>query len=197
MDLLKQLNKLDREYRFKNEELKQHLHDNLSNYINFINPCDAKEGVYFIENFYIGKSGNLKNRMVYHLLDLMRSTTVAGAKLNYEKITKMRKIISHRPITVVVLDDNPETENLYIDGYYLCNPLTNKLAVTGSRKLLKAKNILQYREYSKITTEKIKNTIWLSTIQVQYPINMELTFRGKTENESVLNLKNFIGLYVN
>lgn len=176
--------------------MREHILSEFSDYVDFENNTESSCGVYFIEDFYIGKSNNLKSRIVSHLIDATTTQTnrTLGKSLNYEKILKLKQILSYKKLSVVLLDTDVHNENIYIDGYYLCNPLTNKVGMNSDKKFLKVKNILEYVNNSKITSEKVMASMWISSIRVDYPIKIEIMVRAKTESESIQRLKNYIGL---
>jgi hypothetical protein len=94
---------------------------NLKNFIEFENNFNSIQGVYFIEDFYIGKSGNLNNRLAGHLTELCHLYTAD----NLEKSFKIIEILSIRKLKVKILSNNPKDEKMFIQEYSLKYPLLN------------------------------------------------------------------------
>jgi hypothetical protein len=113
---------------------------------------------------------------------------------NYEKILKLREVLTFKKLKITILSNNCDDEDFYINGYYLCNPLTNKTGVSQLNRNLKIKSLIDFNKNSTVTCKRVVSGLWIATIFMEYPFKVEYTFRGNTGKEALRTLKNKIGL---
>lgn len=78
---------------------------------------DKIECVYMIEDFYIGRTNNLKLRIMNHIKDFeFYKDTPSG--YNTDKMKQILKVLSTRKLKVKILDYDRNTEGGYITKYY-------------------------------------------------------------------------------
>jgi predicted GIY-YIG superfamily endonuclease len=145
MNYLEELYKLESEYftKFQHDQResryigKRHT-DYLKNYIgnNLDRVCNIEDihvdsGVYLIEDFYIGKSKNIENRIAEHLAESLLNPTRLpkndwDSSLNREKLHKIREVLKVKKLNITILSENTADETKLIkEGYKIYN-LTNK-----------------------------------------------------------------------
>ena len=94
------------------------------------NKLDKISGVYMIEDFYIGETGNLLNRIVSHLLEIFyekyNKKYNTSDSYNKEKSLKIRKILLERKLKLKLIDIDRSKETYYINDKYKDLLLTNK-----------------------------------------------------------------------
>lgn len=120
----------------------------VKNYVIFDSPCNI--GVYQIENFYIGKSGNILSRITHHIKEVIKAED-AKIVYNKEKLYLIKSALEKGKLTVKHLDKDPKKEVHYIEKLYSILPLVNiefvteKMILSRRRtvnKLLKNKKLI-------------------------------------------------------
>jgi len=104
----------------------EYLGNNVYKFANIYNPNNYKSGVYFIEDFYIGKSINLNNRIANHIFGIL----TIGFSDNYNLSLRILEILQYRKLEVQILDSDVKMEKFHIyenrDKYLLLNKQYNK-----------------------------------------------------------------------
>jgi len=116
--------------------------------------------VYMINDFYIGKTKNLYNRILSHLEEAVNDT---GG--NFEKNKKIIDIIAKGKLKVSILSDNPNLEMDFIKEYYNNGyELTNKIGIPKDNKELKFNKLIKEinEEHYMLCTAMIFNNLNLS-----------------------------------
>ena len=118
-------------YRDKNDRyncFKRWIRINLKKYVLFECKNPNSEGVYLIENFYIGKSKNIKQRIIGHLVEaLLDCVNLDHRNYNYIKSMAIIEVLNKRRLKIVRLDHNKENEKeLIIKFANIGYPLINK-----------------------------------------------------------------------
>jgi hypothetical protein len=85
---------------------------------------NSKEGVYFIEDFYIGKTQNINIRIAYHIMDGFNP--LRKNDVNIEKAYKIEEILKKRTLKFKMLSNIQSEEEKYIIKYSKKYKLTNK-----------------------------------------------------------------------
>ena len=92
-------------------------------------------GVYLIEDFYIGQTGNITSRLAFHILECFYKEYDCITYVNEEKREAILKVLETRKLKVKLLDDDMKKEKGYIQDYYLNGyPLLNKVYVNKKLK---------------------------------------------------------------
>lgn len=114
------LNKLNKDDIIK-DILLRYIEDNILDFI--VIDSSLTSGVYLIEDFYIGKTNNIFNRMSYHILDGYKY--IRQGYLNKSKCDKIEQHINNSKIKVKMLSNKQNDEKKLIEKF--CNklPLTN------------------------------------------------------------------------
>lgn len=110
----------------------------VKNYVIFDSPCNI--GVYQIENFYIGKSGNILSRITHHIKEVIK-TEDSKVVYNKEKLYLIKSALEKGKLTVKHLDKNPKEEVHYIEKLYSILPLTNIEFVTDKMILARRRTV--------------------------------------------------------
>lgn len=163
-------------------------------YVNLINVNNYIEGVYIIEDFYIGKTTDIYKRILAHLWDSTTQEKLinTGSNLNYEKIFKIKNILNYRKLNIILLNGDVTKENEYISSYYLTHPLTNKTGIDVKIKNTKKEIIKKYRDNCITTVEELMFNMWIGVISITYPITLEITFRGESKFEVLSKIKGYL-----
>lgn len=130
----------------------------LEEYITIENPLNTKQGIYMLEDFYIGKSKNIKSRVLYHVLEVINMNT-AEIVYNRDKLNLIKTAIISGKLNVKIIDSDMSKEVFYIKKFYNELPLTNKEFVTkrmiADKKLKnKIKKSPQVKTRQRNTNEK-------------------------------------------
>jgi hypothetical protein len=149
MDYLKELYEIEkeyyinlpnvvREYQYKNIRYNSYIFEFIFNNIERVcdfEKCEGDEGVYLIEDFYIGKSNRIRKRIAEHLQECLydpsKFTDEKFYKFyiksnNLEKVNRIRKILSDGKLKIKLLSDDTSKEALMImNGHSMYN-LTNR-----------------------------------------------------------------------
>lgn len=110
----------------------------IKNYIIFDSPNNV--GVYQIENFYIGKSGNILSRITHHIKEVIKAEDTKIV-YNKEKLYLIKSALEKGKLTVKHLDKNPKQEVYYIEKLYSTLPLTNIEFVTDKMILARRRTV--------------------------------------------------------
>lgn len=116
------------------------------------------KGVYQIEDFYIGKSGNILGRITYHILEVL-NIEKSKVIFNKEKLYLIYSILKNRKLKITHLDRNTKKEKEYIEILYPILPLVNIEFVTEKMRLKKQELFLKTIKNKKptITFEKFSS----------------------------------------
>jgi uncharacterized protein YktA (UPF0223 family) len=87
---------------------------NILDYVIFDNFDPNKAGVYFINDFYIGKSDNIKNRICSHLIECVDFYNGVGKIYNQRKQNAILESLRVNKLVVKRLSTDPKTEKEYI-----------------------------------------------------------------------------------
>lgn len=113
----------------------EYIASNINSFVEFENELNTDSGVYFIEDYYIGKSKNIVKRIAQHLADTLKKKNSWNIKnLNIKKIECLIATLKVKKLKVLILDSDMDKENDYINMHYLTSPLTNKQGVTKENK---------------------------------------------------------------
>lgn len=135
-------------------------------YINLVNPKNITSGVYLIENFYVGKSNNIHNRIAHHIIEAL-SVDESDTTYNVEKLYLISKILNTRKLKIKILDKDIKKEKDYIEKLYVKLPLVNIEFVTPSMVSEKQNNIvntLNNKRY-KVATEKFTRKFYVTYVR--------------------------------
>lgn len=181
-------------------------------YIIFDSPCNV--GVYQIENFYIGKSGNILSRITHHIKEVIKANEVKII-YNKEKLYLIKSALEKGKINVRHLDKDPKKEVFYIDKLYSTLPLTNIEFVTDKMILERRKMVNKLLKNRKLMfiSDKFANkynvckivvngfiVIKMSTSYekakanlleyIKYPVKKPRSERKKTKKKRTKTIKN-------
>ena len=115
--------------------------------------CDINEsGIYLIGNFYIGRSKDIKDRMVGHTSEVL-SKLQDGDNLSKKDLILTYYLVNDKSIDVSKLSDinTNENENEIINCNYGILPLTNVNGVNKDSKITED-------EYVKYQLSRVRNT---------------------------------------
>lgn len=118
-------------------------------------------GIYLIENFYIGQTGNITNRLASHILECFYEEYGCITYVNKEKREAILKVLETRKLRVKLLSDDLSKEKELIQEYYLNEfPLLNKVYINKElkKKLAKKQGIVLKKEPSKKVKVKKQHT---------------------------------------
>lgn len=144
----------------------------LSDSFEIVDKFGKNKGVYLIEDFYIGRSKNIKNRIVSHIKELLELSNKDIYIPNREKLFLIRSILRGRKLKVVVLDEDEEKEEFWIKNKYKSMFLTNIEFIDENlnkdRKdrynLIPAKESSEHFYRKTIRFKKYKNKIFIGGI---------------------------------
>lgn len=128
---------------------------NLDKFIEFENSVSiVGSGVYVIENFYVGKTNNIVNRIVSHILECFYEEYGCKNSFNKEKSYKIKEVLKTRKLRVKLIDSEQNRESIYINELKEKFLLTNIVGVKTSKKFTK-NELKEYKKILKIITENI------------------------------------------
>ena len=146
-DRLKELYEIEKEYYIKlphrirecnyvglryKDSLLNYIELNIDRLVDFSN-CDEFQGVYMIEDFYVGKSNNIKRRVSEHLeeslfdIDKWQPSNWLPIKSgNKEKVKRIREFLLNDKLKITLLSNDVKEETKLIKQYRLKYNLTNR-----------------------------------------------------------------------
>ncbi len=165
----------------------------IDSFVTIDNKLDCEGGVYQIENFYVGRSVNFKQRLASHILEMV-GTCNAKIHPNKYKMYEMQRVLCDRKLKITILDSDAEREPEYIKELYSKLPLVNVEFVSDGMRESKR---LQYAELlrgEKVTFEiTMFNNKYVVCRAVLKGTNIyriaESVTRAKAELEKYINLK--------
>lgn len=122
----------------------------IKKYVIFNSPNNV--GVYQIENFYVGKSGNILARITHHIIEVIKAEE-SKIIFNKKKLYLIGSILKSKKLQVKHLDKKQSKEKFYIEELYPNLPLTNIEFVTEKMvrdKQIKISKILKYKSINYI-----------------------------------------------
>lgn len=130
---------LNRKIQDRKEIIRQHLLYEIMEKWHIFFELDSinKGGVYFISNYYIGRSDNMLKRISYHILDGYSPTRPSNA--NISKSINIENEIKLGKLKVKVISDNPDDEEKLIRKYSKNYNLSN---IEFNTNIDKTKHIL-------------------------------------------------------
>lgn len=146
-DFLKELYEIEKEYYIKlpndirecnyiglryKGTLLNYIESNIDRLVEFLN-CDKNQGVYMIEDLYIGKSNNIKRRISEHLeeslfdIDRWKTSNWLPIKSgNKDKVKRIRGSLSQGKLKITLLSEDVKDETKLIREWRLKYDLTNR-----------------------------------------------------------------------
>jgi hypothetical protein len=184
----------------------------IDKYVDF--DSTINKGVYMIDDVYIGRSGNIKNRITSHIMEAFEITT--SKTNNTKKSEYILQVLQNRKLNVKLLSTKQEDEYKLINEYSKTKKLFNILGVSlppdtfdseelkklkeenkilkASEKLLKNKNItltdllnIQDSNYINLKKENFQLKIQL--------LDFEYEKTKKEYSESIKKLQDYIPYY--
>lgn len=154
------------------------------------NPKNYKGGVYFIEDFYIGKSKDILSRIASHVLEVLTVETSKKVN-NREKLYLIYSILKTRKLRVKILTSNQKQEESYIKEFYHKFPLTNIEFVTDDMRLEKQKYIISKAKNKTFEFERFTSLFVVAKLKV----NNNYVFKiAKTKNLALKSLNSYLKL---
>ena len=123
--LQKKYKRLGKEYKFL--QIFDYVQERIEEFVEIENPKNYISGVYFLGDFYVGKSKNIKKRISEHILDCIGKDRNPWDSTNLDKVEAIKDLFNVGvKLKVSVLDGDMEKEREYVNKLYVDNPLTNK-----------------------------------------------------------------------
>lgn len=115
-------------YEPRKANLQNVIETNIDKFVNNVETIDNIEGCYMIEDFYIGRSQNILNRICGHLDETFRLYLYYDKTNNHQKCKSILNILeTGDKLNVKVLSNNQEDERRLIIKYAEETNLTNKV----------------------------------------------------------------------
>ena len=130
--------------------------NNLDKLVEFENNVSILgSGIYLIEDFYIGQTSNIINRVTSHLIEIFYEEYDCKTYYNKDKCERIKKVLSERKLKVKLIDSDKNREAIYINELNKTFNLTNHIGVKTKKKKYTKQEL---NNYNKIL-ELIKPTI--------------------------------------
>lgn len=157
-------------------------------YIIFDSPNNV--GVYQIENFYIGKSGNILARITHHIKEVIEAER-SKIIFNKKKLYLISSVLKNKKLQVRHLDKKQSKEKFYIEELYPILPLVNIEFVTEKMitdKQIKISKFLKYKSVNYIL-DRFTSKYYVSKVIFSDILILEIS---PTYEQAKKRLKNYI-----
>jgi len=158
---------------------KKRIKNIISSFVEIDNSENYTEGVYQIENFYIGRSKNIESRIVYHILELI--DIEEGKILNKEKLFLIKSVLKERKLKVKILSSNQEEEEFFIKELYNKIPLTNIEFVTPSMQDIRRLQHISLAENKKyfINVVRFTSDLFVAKTVINKTLIFKIAYKSK------------------
>jgi len=152
---------------------------------------NGSKGVYFIEDFYIGRTKNIYNRITSHIIEIFQNTYS-----NQEKVENIKIVLKERKLKVNIISDQETDEKKLIIEYSKKYNLTNIEFNPNKEFEYKQKQKKEKKKKDVIDEDFIDNSSSLKNAYNKYLNNININV--KEERWLIIltnNITNRVGVY--
>lgn len=172
------------------KELFKYILKNLDSFVLIDNPLNVSECVYQIEDFYIGKTVNIKNRVSSHLVESLRVYD-SNLFINKEKAYEIQNILKIKKLSIAVISLKQSDEEYLVKKLYKTLNLTNKEFV--SEGMLEEKRYAQCKIFSKTNCKPELTPLGNRYFTASFTIGDKHVYRvAKTKEKALKSLETYL-----